>query len=78
MQDDEDFDSVPSMTLKDVIHLLHTSEFPDELPCREKEYARIYKDIESVVKHDGISQTMYICGLPGTGKTATVMHVWKF
>uniref|UniRef100_A0A915I7D3 Origin recognition complex subunit 1 n=1 Tax=Romanomermis culicivorax TaxID=13658 RepID=A0A915I7D3_ROMCU len=45
----------------------------DELPCREKEC----KEIEDYVFNNLISQssgTLYISGMPGTGKTASVMR----
>jgi len=53
---------------------LHVSAVPDTLPCRDNEY----NDIFSFVYGRLQSQTggcMYISGVPGTGKTATVHDV---
>jgi origin recognition complex subunit 1 len=47
---------------------------PKFLPCREKEFDNIYRFIEGKV-HDGAGGCMYISGVPGTGKTATVQEV---
>ena len=53
---------------------LHTSTVPENLPCREKEYEEIYKFLRSHIEEQ-ISGCMYISGVPGTGKTATVYDV---
>ncbi|XP_062974400.1 origin recognition complex subunit 1 [Elgaria multicarinata webbii] len=50
---------------------LHVSAVPESLPCREKEFQDIYNFIESKLI-DGTGGCMYISGVPGTGKTATV------
>ncbi|KAK1340011.1 hypothetical protein QTO34_018575 [Cnephaeus nilssonii] len=53
---------------------LHVSAVPDSLPCREKEFQDIYNFVESkLLDHTG--GCMYISGVPGTGKTATVHEV---
>ncbi|XP_060516416.1 origin recognition complex subunit 1 isoform X2 [Cylas formicarius] len=44
------------------------------LPCREKEYMGIYKFLERKLS-DGQGGCMYVSGVPGTGKTATVTSV---
>ncbi|XKL67910.1 hypothetical protein PGB90_003401 [Kerria lacca] len=53
---------------------LHVSSIPESLPCRENEFKIIYEYV-----HDKISSKiggfMYINGVPGTGKTATVQRV---
>lgn len=54
---------------------LHTSEIPEKLPCREEEFNRICGFISNSIGKVAISQSMYISGVPGTGKTATVLQV---
>ncbi|KAG5276039.1 hypothetical protein AALO_G00127230 [Alosa alosa] len=53
---------------------LHVSSVPESLPCREQEFQDIYNFVESKVI-DGTGGCMYISGVPGTGKTATVHEV---
>ncbi|VDN90513.1 unnamed protein product [Brugia pahangi] len=61
-------------TLEAVYRRLHTSEIPERLPCREAEFDRICAFIKGCVTNDAISQAMYVSGVPGTGKTATVLQ----
>ncbi|KAK0177279.1 hypothetical protein PV328_001348 [Microctonus aethiopoides] len=50
---------------------LHVSAVPKSLPCREKEFNDVFTFLErKLVDHSG--GCMYISGVPGTGKTATV------
>ncbi|MFH4975042.1 hypothetical protein AB6A40_001751 [Gnathostoma spinigerum] len=60
--------------LYDVRERLHTSEVPERMPCREVEFERISSFIRSSILDGGVSQAMYISGVPGTGKTATVLQ----
>ncbi|KAI8324524.1 P-loop containing nucleoside triphosphate hydrolase protein [Martensiomyces pterosporus] len=53
---------------------LHVSAIPDTLPCREEEFAEIYGQLYSTIEERN-SMCMYISGVPGTGKTATVHEV---
>nr|XP_061791219.1 origin recognition complex subunit 1-like [Nerophis lumbriciformis] len=53
---------------------LHVSAVPESLPCREQEFQDIYSFVESKIM-DGTGGCMYISGVPGTGKTATVHEV---
>ncbi|KAJ3045302.1 Origin recognition complex, subunit 1 [Rhizophlyctis rosea] len=53
---------------------LHVSAVPDELPCREREFDKIYEKLVEVVE-EGAGDCIYISGVPGTGKTATVQRV---
>lgn len=62
--------------------LLHTSNVPKSLPCRESEFTDIYEFIRGRLSnaYDGIIDSnsggcMYVSGVPGTGKTATVHEV---
>ncbi|KAK6044815.1 hypothetical protein COOONC_17680, partial [Cooperia oncophora] len=62
-------------TLEDFRRRLHTSEVPERMPCREEEAAEVEKFIRNAISHKGTSSAMYISGVPGTGKTATVVSV---
>uniref|UniRef100_A0AAY5F129 Origin recognition complex subunit 1 n=1 Tax=Electrophorus electricus TaxID=8005 RepID=A0AAY5F129_ELEEL len=57
-----------------IFNRLHVSSVPESLPCREQEFQDIYNFVESKVM-DGTGGCMYISGVPGTGKTATVHEV---
>ncbi|XP_044285862.1 origin recognition complex subunit 1 isoform X2 [Varanus komodoensis] len=61
----------PANALEEARIRLHVSAVPQSLPCREKEFQDIYSFIESKLI-DGNGGCMYISGVPGTGKTATV------
>lgn len=52
------------------------SAVPESLPCREQEFQDIYSFVESKII-DGTGGCMYISGVPGTGKTATVHEVMR-
>ncbi|KAI8872463.1 P-loop containing nucleoside triphosphate hydrolase protein [Ramicandelaber brevisporus] len=54
--------------------VLHASAVPDSLPCREEEFGEILAHVHDAVS-EGSSLCMYISGVPGTGKTATVHEV---
>ena len=56
---------------------LRVSAVPDSLPCREDEFADIFCHIDNKLNEGG-SGCLYISGVPGTGKTATVMEVVRF
>ncbi|KAJ6662531.1 hypothetical protein lerEdw1_011667 [Lerista edwardsae] len=64
----------PTNVLEEARLRLHVSAVPESLPCREKEFQNIYNFIESKLI-DGTGGCMYISGVPGTGKTATVHEV---
>jgi hypothetical protein len=55
------------------IQRLQISVIPDELPCRNKEREEIENHIRDVLVYHRTKPPLYICGLPGTGKTATVL-----
>jgi origin recognition complex subunit 1 len=51
---------------------------PGRLPCRESEHDTILKFVESSINAGGFcagQRVLYISGVPGTGKTATVREV---
>ncbi|CAO3630027.1 unnamed protein product [Cunninghamella echinulata] len=55
---------------------LHVSAVPDSLPCRENEFEEISSYLESALE-EGTGTCIYISGVPGTGKTATVLEVMR-
>ncbi|XP_053432465.1 origin recognition complex subunit 1 [Nycticebus coucang] len=64
----------PTSMLEEARLRLHVSAVPESLPCREQEFQDIYSFVESkLLDHTG--GCMYISGVPGTGKTATVHEV---
>ncbi|XP_030750638.1 origin recognition complex subunit 1 [Sitophilus oryzae] len=64
-------DSTPLMKARTQ---LHVSCIPTSLPCREKEYQDVYNFLKGKLE-DECGGCMYISGVPGTGKTATVTSV---
>ena len=55
---------------------LHVSYIPRALPCREREFDDILNFLETKLS-ENYGGCMYISGVPGTGKTATVTEVIK-
>lgn len=53
---------------------LHISVIPENLPCRTKEFNEIERLVKDGLESSGIKsiKPVYISGMPGTGKTATV------
>ncbi|XP_042532895.1 origin recognition complex subunit 1 isoform X1 [Dipodomys spectabilis] len=64
----------PASVLEEARLRLHVSAVPESLPCREQEFQDIYNFVESKLL-DRTGGCMYISGVPGTGKTATVHEV---
>ena len=56
---------------------LHVSAVPESLLCREEEFAELFGFVESKLQ-EGTGGCCYISGVPGTGKTATVMEVIRY
>lgn len=53
---------------------LHVSAVPTSLPCRQEEYNQILDHLEAAID-EGTGACIYISGVPGIGKTATVREV---
>ncbi|XP_011505075.1 PREDICTED: origin recognition complex subunit 1 isoform X2 [Ceratosolen solmsi marchali] len=66
--------SKPSTPLQEVRLKLHVSVLPKSLPCREEQFNEIYTYLHARLS-DGSGGCIYISGVPGTGKTATVNEV---
>uniref|UniRef100_A0ABD2XF80 Origin recognition complex subunit 1 n=1 Tax=Trichogramma kaykai TaxID=54128 RepID=A0ABD2XF80_9HYME len=64
----------PSTPLQEARSKLHVSVLPKSLPCRETEFNDIYSFLHARLS-DGSGGCIYISGVPGTGKTATVNEV---
>lgn len=60
--------------LETIRERLHVSAVPDSLPCRESEFQSIHAFVEDKL-NDECGGCIYISGVPGTGKTATVTQV---
>ncbi|KAK4689006.1 origin recognition complex subunit 1, partial [Tremellales sp. Uapishka_1] len=58
------------------LRLLHVGATPESLPCREEEFVDVLGRVEEGVEGGG-GGCLYIAGVPGTGKTATVHAVVK-
>jgi len=56
---------------------LHVSAVPESLVCRDDEFAEIHGFIDGKLREGG-GGCMYISGVPGTGKTATVNEVIRY
>ena len=58
------------------VDALKLSVLPEHLPCRESETAHIREFIRTAISTTGQSgNVLYISGVPGTGKTASVLSV---
>ncbi|CAN9501505.1 unnamed protein product [Ophioblennius macclurei] len=68
--------SQPTNILEEARVRLHVSSVPESLPCRESEFHQVYDFLYSKLL-DGTGGCMYISGVPGTGKTATVQEVMR-
>lgn len=68
-----------SHALNAACHALTLAATPQSLPCREEEHQNIETFVEQVLANadDGKGRCLYISGIPGTGKTATVLQVMR-
>jgi Cdc6-like AAA superfamily ATPase len=71
-------DYTPASRLSRARHQLTLAVVPASLPCREVERTEIYTFVESAIRGgDAGGSCLYVSGIPGTGKTATVMEVMR-
>lgn len=56
---------------------LQLNAIPDTLPCRDNERKLIEDYLKNGLNNKGSSSSLYISGMPGTGKTATTLEVIK-
>lgn len=56
---------------------LQESFQPETMPCRNPEKLKIRRFVTSSISHSGNTNSLYISGLPGLGKTACVHEVVK-
>ncbi|KAK9308831.1 hypothetical protein QLX08_001260 [Tetragonisca angustula] len=61
----------PTTPLQEARSKLHVSVVPKSLPCREEEFNNIFTFLRGKLE-DKSGGCIYISGVPGTGKTATV------
>ncbi|CAK9782561.1 P-loop containing nucleoside triphosphate hydrolase protein [Cutaneotrichosporon oleaginosum] len=71
-----EIDSLPTDPYERALRLLHVGATPESLPCREDEFVDVLTRLEEGVETGG-GGCLYIAGVPGTGKTATVHAVVK-
>jgi len=45
------------------------------LPCREEQHNQLMSHLSSAIRHKGSKKVLYVSGMPGTGKTASVLQV---
>ncbi|KAA0153736.1 hypothetical protein FNF31_06439 [Cafeteria roenbergensis] len=62
-------------TIDAVERRVELSSVPDRLPCREAERASVRAFLEGGVRAGTAKSSLYLSGMPGTGKTATVREV---
>ncbi|KAL5526336.1 ORC1 [Sanghuangporus sanghuang] len=67
-------DTLPQDPWLRALQVLHVGSRPDVLPCRENEFQRILRSVEGLLE-EGSGGCVYVSGVPGTGKTATVHRV---
>lgn len=56
---------------------LQLNSIPKELPCRDSERKQITDYLKQGIEGKGSSSSLYISGMPGTGKTATTLEVLR-
>ena len=56
---------------------LMLSSVPKTLPCREQEHGQVRQFMYQQIMSEGQGSGLYMSGMPGTGKTATVRQICK-
>ena len=69
----EDKDFISKLALASA--RMDLSYIPKTFPCRESESNSIEAFIKAGLSNHGSSSTLYISGMPGTGKTATTLKI---
>ena len=54
---------------------LTLTSVPSKLVCREKETTELMEFLEDSIRNGGSTSSLYMCGMPGLGKTATFLYV---
>ena len=72
-QYDVDNTNVPTDKYSVAIRKLHVSVLPSDLPCRTQQRETIQSAIRQAILDSNLTRALYISGMPGTGKTATVV-----
>jgi origin recognition complex subunit 1 len=62
-------------SLKEAMARLSEAYKPERIMCRDKEQTEIKQFIQEGINGNGQSQSMYISGVPGLGKTASIVQV---
>eukprot|EP01083_Nonionella_stella_P060267 157475_1 len=70
-----DLRTVIDEALRDASIALRLSEVPEHLEGREEERDQIERFMKQQIRNSGHGNGLYISGMPGTGKTATVRQI---
>lgn len=65
----------PTDRLESAKSHLQLSWVPSHIPCRDEEHRQIEQYLRNSIQQKGNGSPLYISGMPGTGKTATVREV---
>lgn len=65
----------PADRLESAKSHLQLSWIPSRIPCRDEERRQIEQYLRNSIRQKGNGSPLYISGMPGTGKTATVREV---
>lgn len=61
----------------EAIKMLQLATEPTKLPCWDKEKEYIWQFLDTGIASKGSASSLYISGMPGTGKTATTFEILK-
>lgn len=75
-EDRPPFDPTDTSSVTTLKAAMHTSTAPDEVRCREDERAKVIDLIQGCLR-DHKPGSLYLAGLPGTGKTLTLKDVQR-